>query len=329
MFVSGVSIRETTLTDGSKDITTKETPGRAATANVVVLDETWKVKSPEVLNGLLDLTRSGGVRHEGERLEDHARVIVGISNETPEPGGDFDALWARYILRVRVRHLELSGRKRMVRAQIDHARNGAPKIAPLDPLTLQDLDLLQDARPWVELHDSTMDTTQQIMEVLRDQDREQFGWLVTDDRRFGYIMRCLMAHALISGRSVVTKEDLSILSWMMWNREEQIEEVEKVLVRYIRTPLSDAREYIDTFLMADGALHKSFVSGQPAVKVMERLKELMRTELPNLANQAAGTPEEAQIRDLVAKLAAFSAKLNNHMMGIERMTWDQAINSLS
>ncbi len=288
LFVSGISIRESTLPDGSKDITTMETPGRAATANVVVLDETWKVKSPEVLNSLLDLTRSGGIRHEGERLEDHARVIVGISNETPEPGGDFDALWARYILRVPVRHLEIGGRKRMVRAQIEQGRNGAPKITPVDPLTLQDLDTLQRARPWVELPDSIMDTVQEVIVGLHDQSHEEFGWLVTDDRRFGYMMRCLMAHALINGRAAVSSADLTILRWMMWNHKDHIPTVEAVINPLCRTPLGECRELVDT-LLATGGIVDQVCQGQ-AQQVVNALGQvnICRNQLAQKASGLQG-----------------------------------------
>ena len=185
-------------------------------------------------------------------MKDHARGVFAISNETPEPDGEFAALWARMIVRISVQHLNLAGRKKMVAAQIARARNGNNPVSVADPVTLADLDALQAGCPFVDVPESILEKMFQVITDLNTRDSEGFRWLLTDDRRFGHMVRCLQAHALINGRNTITTADLTILRWMMWNSPDQISVVEEVVNILCQNKLEECRGLVDDLLAAGG-----------------------------------------------------------------------------
>lgn len=308
MFVEKTSIRETDHPDG-KDITVREVLGRAATADIVCTDELFKVKTPQVLNGLLDLMRVQGVRHDGVQGVDHAKVVVAISNEVPEKGGDFDALYARLILRVTADHLALPGLKRMVRANIAHSQKGSPPPTP--HLEYEDMEALQKATAFVDLPDAMIELVYQIILELSKKDADGFRWLVTDNRRFGEIARCLQAHALIHGRQRVEKADLIVLSWACWGDPGQIPMLKAVLRPHTWTPLIEAQELFDSLLMAGGNVEQVLSKTKDwTLKLTDAGAQCktMTTKLAELRGKTSDA-EAAQISDLLRQVEEIHKKL--------------------
>ncbi len=291
LFVEGISVVK--IDEGGGHIRTiiEKTPGRAALVNGVLLDELFKVDDPRVLQALLDLTLSDGVRLEGRRLADQAHLVMGISNETPNSGSEFDALWARFVLRLSVKPLGADGRKRMIRIQEAAARNGgAGVVRPANPLTLQDIATLQQAAAQVDIGDDILDLIEETIDELFSQDADAFRWLKQDDRRRGLMVKALKAHALIHGRTAVSKADLVILKWMMWNHPDQIEQVEEKVKPLAATPFSEALEEIDDLLAPNGKVWRAFEKREmtcftDAAAQINRLKD---TVLPRLISQASG-----------------------------------------
>ncbi len=330
LFVEATSIKEQTLPDGSKVITVEQKLGRAAKCNVFFGDEIWKTEEA-VLNPVLDLARVDGVRHEGAFHDTPIMAFLAASNELPEEGSKLTALWSRMIIRVNVRGLDAAGRKAMVASRLRQARvqsaaasNGSPH------LSIEDLELLQAARPYVELPADIIELALMIIDELVKKDASAFGWLAEDDRRFGFMCDVLQAAALLDGRTVVAKPDITALEMMLWNTPDQIGVIKSVLRPYTRTPLSEAREAIDTLLAAGGAVEVAFKGGDSS-KVTAALRqcgELRSQTFPQLRAQAVGE-EAVAIDRLIAAMAAFIADLAQRISGNTVRTWEQAIKDLS
>ena len=330
LFVEGISVLKQDEGDGLIRTIIEKTPGKAATAQGVLLDEIWKVQDPRVLQALIDLTLSDGIRLEGQRLADQARLVVGISNETPEPGGEFDALWARFLLRVWVKPLDRSGLRKMVRVQEELAQGSGSSTGPANLLTVADVDVLQAAWPHVTISDDILDAVYDVIEALVDRDREAFDWLRTDNRRFGLMVRALKAHALIHGRSTVSKADLGILRWMMWNHPDHIEAVEEETRELCATPISEAREELDDLLAPGGKVQRAFEQRDTTVftDAAAQINRLKDEVLPRLISQASGS-EADRLQEMQAGVQRLFTAVMARISGQEaEMSWDEFISLL-
>lgn len=327
LFVESTSIEERPLDGGAKSIAVKQVLGRAAKAHIFFADEVWKAE-PAVLQPLLDLARAEGVRHEGEFHDTPIMAFVSASNELPEDGSNLAALWARMIIRVDVHGLDAAGRKAMVGARLRQARGQAANGQ--HQLSIEDVELLQAARPHVELPNEIVDVVLSIIDELVKKDAQAFGWLAEDDRRFGFMMDVLQSAAILAGRTTVAKTDLAVLEMMMWNKPEDIGVVRSVVAPYIRTPAGEAKEAIDALLAAGGTVEVAFKGDDPSkiTAALRQCKELKDQTLPGLRAQAAGT-EAADIDTRITALSTFIGKLAQKIAGVDVGTWEDAIKALS
>lgn len=301
LFVESTEIVESTTPDGGKSIRVSQKLGRAAKAHLFFADEIWKT-DPSVLNPLLDLARADGIRHEGEFVETPILGFLGASNELPDADGNLGALWSRMILRVHVRSLDATGRKAMVRARLAGFKNGnAPEAAP--ELNVEDIHALQTARPFVDLPDAIVDTVLDVIQQLVSADADAFTWLAEDDRRFGFICDVLQAHALMNGRTVVTTADLGVLRWLLWDKPEQIPQVEGIVNPLCRTPIGECRELLDGLLQPGGTVAE-VVSGTStqAVKALQQVNAC-KAELNGKLGELSGADAE-RVRDWVTALTS-------------------------
>lgn len=301
LFVESTEIVEYSTPDGGKAIRVNQKLGRAAKAHLFFGDEIWKT-DPSVLNPLLDLARADGVRHEGEFVETPILGFLGASNELPEPDSNLGALWSRMIVRVRVKPLDADGRRAMVRARLAGFKNGKePEPAPV--LAVDDIHTLQAARPHVELSQAIVDQVLEVIQQLVTADADDFTWLAEDDRRFGFMCDVLQAHALMNGRTTVTSADLTCLRWMLWDRPEQIAQVEAVVNPLCRTPFGECREMVDGLLQPGGTVAEVVAgTSQQAVKALQQVNAC-KGELNGKLGELSGA-EADRVRNWVQALTA-------------------------
>lgn len=252
LLVESTSIEEMPTADGGKAIRTRDALGRAAEAHLFFADEIWKAE-PRVLQTLIDLAKGGGVRHEGQLVKTPLLAFLSASNELPDPEGNLGAVWSRMTIRVVVNPLDRAGKRALVSARLarDRASRSASEQAQL---TLADVELLRQARPHVEVPDQMVETVLDILQELVDDQSADFKWAWADDRRFGRIFDVMQANALLAGRTSVTKADLVVLEWLLWDTPEQIAVVKAKLAPYLKTPATEARETVDALLSPAGVV---------------------------------------------------------------------------
>jgi MoxR-like ATPase len=254
LFVESTKVNEAPQPDGSKDISLKETLGRAARANIFFGDEFFKDEEHPVLDEMIDFALEGTIRHEGGRTKTPLMLFIAAGNETPDPQGRLAAVWSRMTLRLVVESMNRAERKAAFVArslQYQHAVTGEATQGTL--MTLEDIRIMRDAWKFVEVPESIQDTVLDIYDELANQSNVQFG-LLGDDRRYLRIYDVMRAHALMQGRSTVGAADLGILKWMLWDEPGQLPVLREVLIPYTRTPLTEAQELVNAWLSPSGAL---------------------------------------------------------------------------
>jgi len=316
LLVESTSIEETTDAGGAKQIRTRDQLGRAAAAHIVFADEIWKAE-PRVLNTLIDLSKGDGVRHDGMLVKTPLLAFLSASNELPESEGNLGAVWSRMTIRVVVQPLDRSGKIGLVKARLGRDRQSA-QTATSAQLTLNEVTLLRQARPFVKIPDDIVTVVLDILQELLDDKSADFAWAWADDRRFGRLFDILQAKALLEGRQTVGKQDLAVLEWLLWDTPEQIPVVKAKLAPYCRTPLNDAQEVVDTLLSPTGTVQTvcggDRGKGVPAIQQCESALE----ELVRLRSDASDAAMQAAIDALTAQVNAKKADVIAVVTGAKR-----------
>lgn len=280
--VERTSIIEVPIAGGGKAIRTEDELGRAANSHILFADEIWKAE-PRLLQTAIDLAKGDGVRHEGRMVKTPLMAFIAASNELPDPEGNLGAVWSRMTIRVQVHELDRAGKTALVKARLNRDRSvGAASAAA--QLTLADVETLRSARPHVEVPESMIGTVLDIYQELIDENSGGFQWAWEDDRRFGRVFDIMQAQALLDGRTLVGKQDLTVLEWLLWDTPEQIAVVKSKVAPYCRTPLMDAQELVDSLLAPTGTV-----------------------ELVRKGNRGKGVEALTQCEDCIKELAACRA----------------------
>ncbi|MDO8512195.1 MAG: MoxR family ATPase [bacterium] len=300
LLVESTSIEEASTAGGGKSIRTRDTLGRAALAHLLFADEIWKAE-PRVLQTLIDLSKGDGVRHEGQMVATPLLAFLAASNELPEAEGNLGAIWSRMTIRVVVNPLDRAGKNELVKARLARATGGSKTAT--QTLTLADIETLRTARKYVDIPQGVIDAVLDVYQELVDDKSTDFSWAWADDRRFGRVFDVMQAKALLDGRTVVSKQDLAVLEWLLWDVPEHIPVVKAKLAPYCRTPFSDAQEAVDALLTPGGVVE--LVRNGDRVKGVQAITqcEAALTELKRLKGEAdSGT--SSRIADLVKQVEA-------------------------
>jgi MoxR-like ATPase len=315
LLVESTSIEELPTADGGKSIRTSDKLGRAAAAHLVFADEIWKAE-PRVLQTLIDLSKGDGVRHEGAMVKTPLLAFLAASNELPDPEGNLGAVWSRMTLRVVVNPLDRAGKASLVKARLSRDRSAAKDEQA--QLTLADVEVLRHARPHVEVPDEIVNTTMDILQELVDETSSDFKWAWSDDRRFGRLFDIMQANTLLNGRTTVGKQDLAVLEWLLWDTPEQIAVVKAKLAPYLKTPLSESQEVVDTLLSPSGTVE--VVRAGDRGKGVQAITqcEAALTELNRLKGEATDGVMTAAIEALLAQVNSVKTDVIAVVTGAKR-----------
>lgn len=319
LLVEETTIEESISAEGTKSIRTRDRLGRAAAAHIVFADEIWKGE-PRVLQTLLDLSKGDGVRHEGQMVTTPLLSFVAASNELPDPEGNLGAMWSRMTIRAVVNPLDRAGKKALFGARLARDR-GAASAAPAH-LTLDEVVLLHDARPFVGVSDQIQETILDLVESLLQDSQEDWEWLWADDRRMGRVIDVLQASALLAGRTQVNAQDLRFLEYLLWDTPEQIPLIRGKLAPLVRTPLSDAQEQMEA-LQAPGGPYADTMERGGTAKLTQGLAQIeeLERELKKLEVEA-DVAEKPQIATLREQLEEMKQDFVARATGVKRRRTD-------
>lgn len=318
LLVESTSIEEVPTPDGGRSIRTHDTLGRAASAHLLFADEIWKAE-PRVLQTLIDLAKGDGVRHEGQMVATPLLAFLAASNELPESEGNLGAIWSRMTIRVQVNPLDRAGKTSLVKARLNRDRLVGKQTASAQ-ITLAEVAILRQARPFVEVPDEIVEASLDILQELVEDKPADFTWAWADDRRFGRLFDVMQAKALLDGRTVVAKHDLSVLEWLLWDTPEQIPVVKAKVAPYCRTPLSDSQEQVDALLAPGGTV--AIVLSGDRVKGVQALTqcESTMTELKRLKGEASDEPMRQAIAVFIQQVETTKADVVAITIGTKRPT---------
>lgn len=194
------------------------TTGKLVEAELAFLDEIFKASSA-ILNALLKITNERTFSNGNQEITVPLLSLFAASNELPQ-GNELEALWDRFLLRMRVGYVSDSGFAQLIRAVA--VKQVSTQAQTLLPAELTDLQQSAAAIP-------VPATMFELIEQLR-KDLLQKGIFISD-RRWGQTLDVLRAHALLEGRPTVTDDDLVFLKHSLWQTPEQQPDIGKLIAR--------------------------------------------------------------------------------------------------
>jgi MoxR-like ATPase len=194
------------------------TTGKLIEAELAFLDEIFKASSA-ILNALLKITNERTFNNGNREVPVPLLSLFAASNELPQ-GNELEALWDRFLLRMRVGYVSDSGFAKLIRGVASKQTSSHEQT--LLPTELSDL---QQQATAITVPAGTIDLIEQLRKDLQQKS------IFVSDRRWGQTLDVLRAHALLEGRSTVTDDDLVFLKHSLWQTPEQQSDIGKLIAR--------------------------------------------------------------------------------------------------
>lgn len=225
------------LKDG--DTYERVTDGYLPTADVVFLDEIWKA-GPAIQNSLLTVLNEKIFRNGKQDLKLPLKAVISASNELPAEGEGLEALWDRFVIRYVVRPIE--NKTNFLSLVIDKPE----ECEVAEELQFTEEELLQIRREAmnVQVPYEVQELIFSIRKLLIDEKKKQEDNIdvnhtdlvdppYVSDRRWKKIVGLLRVSAYLNGRKTVNLSDCLFLIHMLWDKDEQILSVTKLVAQAI------------------------------------------------------------------------------------------------
>lgn len=239
-------------------------------AVVVFLDEIWKA-GPSIQNALLTAINERIFRNDGKDQKIPLRALISASNELPAEGEGLEALWDRFLVRLEVRNVEVAkNRHQLIRGTdreqlliakedrfldsdllaLDHEIDRV--VIPDEILAIVD-ELVARIAKFNQDRAEAREQTQPIEEKAQSQRRPE---IYVSDRRWKKIARLLRTSALCNGRLAVDEMDCYLIAYCIWDAEEQIPEVRRMVLDAIEKAIGPDGQSIENLRNEWAALKK-------------------------------------------------------------------------
>lgn len=202
----------------------RQTAGYLPEAHIAFLDEIWKA-SPAILNTLLTLVNERKFKNGGEVKDAPLKGLVAASNEVPEPGQGLEALYDRFIMRLKV--LPMAERENFER----YLQSGGVS----DRIKRKKIEEFQISEAlWTELNGSAAkkkisSDVLEIIHSLRVKMEKLEKPIYVSDRRWKKAVKVLQMSAAINERTEVEPIDAMLLPSVLWSKPEEADKISELL----------------------------------------------------------------------------------------------------
>ena len=213
--------------------------GYLPTADVVFLDEIWKA-GPAIQNTLLTVLNEKIFRNGKQDLKLPLKAVISASNELPAEGEGLEALWDRFIVRYVVKPID--NKTNFLSLVID--RPEECEVPEELQFSADELSEIKGEAMNVKVPNEVSELVFSIRKLLIDEKKKQEDNVdvnncdlvdppYVSDRRWKKIVGLLRVSAYLNGRDAVDLSDCLILNHMLWDKDEQILSVTKLVAQAI------------------------------------------------------------------------------------------------
>ncbi|RUL52168.1 AAA family ATPase [Lysinibacillus antri] len=204
----------------------RNTNGMLPEADFAFIDEIFKANSA-ILNALLTLINERIYYNNGQPIISPLKTLIASSNEYIEEGEGLEALYDRFLLRYDVQYIR--EQETFLAMLKDDSSQQVPTI------TLDELYLYQKQVELVHIPDAIFSSLATIRKELIN-----IG-IRPSDRRFKQSLSLLRAKAYLNGRMKVKRDDLVLLTNVLWEKVEERDQITKIIYEIVD-------DSVDTFI---------------------------------------------------------------------------------
>ncbi len=213
--------------------------GYLPTADVVFLDEIWKA-GPAIQNSLLTVLNEKIFRNGKQDLKLPLKAVISASNELPAEGEGLEALWDRFIVRYVVKPIE--NKTNFLSLVIDRPEEcEVPEELQFSADELREIKAeAMNVKVPIEVSKLVFSIRKLLIEEKKKQEDnvdvnncDLVDPPYVSDRRWKKIVGLLRVSAYLNGRDAVDLSDCLILNHMLWDKDEQILSVTKLVAQAI------------------------------------------------------------------------------------------------
>lgn len=243
-----ISIKKLKVEDKYERLTENYLPS----SNIAFLDEIWKA-GPSIQNTLLTILNEKKYRNGEQEIDCNIYGMIAASNELPEKNQGLEALWDRFLIRYIVEGIsEKENFNRMITGNLKSYEDNITTDLKIKNEEIED---------WSKQIDEVVvpDEVLNVIHFLRSQiqeynEKNANEEIYISDRRWRKIVRLLRTSAFLNDRKLVDLMDCFLISFCIWNEQEQLETVQDIVAETIKKygygiglPLSTIRQEIKQF----------------------------------------------------------------------------------
>ena len=257
--------------------------GYLPTADIVFLDEIWKA-GPAIQNSLLTALNEKIFRNGNHDIQLPLKAVISASNELPAEGEGLEALWDRFLVRYIVEPIH--GKDKFQALFLGETVEC--HVPEEIKITGSELTELQNMAMGITVPDEIMTIICEIRDTLmkarnedddsRKEENDDIDPPYVSDRRWKKVGGILRTSALLNGRNEVDFSDCLLLEHLLWDNDEQLSALRKMISQAIINSLSvsirtimkhsiDGKSYsvpVGNFISTDGK-HYEFNAGGETV----------------------------------------------------------------
>lgn len=211
-----------------QDCYERMTEGYLPDAEVVFLDEIWKA-GPSIQNTLLTALNERIYKNGRHTLHIPLKALIAASNELPAKDEGLEALWDRFLVRV-VSNC-ITDEKTFYKMVCDCATAEEQHSCEC-ALTNDQLSEWQERIQKVGIPDEILGIVSYIRQRLKEEslkeDVESAEYYISD-RRWKKVFQLMRTSAFLNGRNEVDASDTLLLTHCLWNTENSIPVVSKII----------------------------------------------------------------------------------------------------
>lgn len=208
------------------------TTGFLPEADVAFLDEIWKA-SPAIQNTLLTIINERKFHNGNEAVSVPLKALLAASNELPAQGMGLEALYDRFIIRKTVGYVNNEDDFFDMIEQPSSTKWTFPDDKESLKITNEEMVAWQGEIDAIAIPDEVRTVISQIRKALavnnQGANKTDNDKIVISDRRWKKIAHIMRASAFLNGRNEVDLMDCQLISHCIWNKESDIDSVNRII----------------------------------------------------------------------------------------------------
>jgi MoxR-like ATPase len=215
------------ISELKKDNYVRKTENYLPEADIAFLDEIWK-SSPAILNTLLTIINERIFKNGNEVQKVPLKALIAASNEFPQDRAGLDALYDRFIMRLKV--MPIKDRKNF--EKVISKGNVKEPIESLHSFSNDEWSQIIDDSENVTVSKEVFDIINRIKKEIESANvskNSETADIYISDRRWQKSVQIIKVAAWLNGRSTVIPVDALLLRHCLWSSEENLELIQNIV----------------------------------------------------------------------------------------------------